>query len=221
MCVCACVCVCARACVCVRACARFVKYSAFLLSLFWASLLSRYVPDDAFFLRDVSALLGVTIKERRSMTDQPVNLQIYGGSVSQEIVHLFSFDLSFGFMETIFQETTFRSTEANPLCATVSFVCVMHSALCLTRTVTSRSFTDLECPHVFMQTSFYLDFYLCKSFSEKDGKTIVKRIWNTVKCEIKVRYESNLVIGVMKLGLSHWGRNVGWGCSRIGCWGGY
>jgi hypothetical protein len=25
----------------------------------------------------------------------------------------------------------------------------------------------------------------------------------------------------VKLGLSHWGRNMGWGCSRIGCWGGY
>jgi hypothetical protein len=121
-------------------------------------------------------LLGVTIKERRSLTDQPFNLQIYGGSLSQKIVHLFSFDLSFGFMETIFQETTFRNTEANLLCATVSFVCVMHNAVCLTRTVTSRSFTDLECPNVFMQTSFYLDFYLCKSFAEKDGKTIMKRI---------------------------------------------
>jgi hypothetical protein len=27
-------------------------------------------------------------------------------------------------------------------------------------------------------------------------------------------------VGV-ELGLSHWGRNIGWGCSRIGCWGGY
>ena len=25
----------------------------------------------------------------------------------------------------------------------------------------------------------------------------------------------------VKLGLSHWGRNVGWGCLRIGCWGEY
>jgi hypothetical protein len=25
----------------------------------------------------------------------------------------------------------------------------------------------------------------------------------------------------VKLGLSHWGTNIGWGCSRIGCWGGY
>ena len=23
----------------------------------------------------------------------------------------------------------------------------------------------------------------------------------------------------VELGLSHWGRNIGWGCSRIGCWG--
>jgi hypothetical protein len=136
------------------------------LSLFGATQLSWDVPADAVFLYDIAAVLGVTIKERRSMTDQPFNLQIYGGSLSQEIVQLFSSDLSFGFMETIFQETTFRSTEANPLCATFSLECVMHCAHCLTRTVTSRSFTDLECPHVFMQTSFYLDFYLCKSFAQ-------------------------------------------------------
>jgi hypothetical protein len=25
----------------------------------------------------------------------------------------------------------------------------------------------------------------------------------------------------VKLGLSHWGRNAGWGCLRKGCWGRY
>jgi hypothetical protein len=83
---------------------------------------------------------------------------------------MFSLDLSFGFMEMIFQEATIRITpEANPRCATVSFIYVMHCAFFLTRTVTSHSFTDLECPYVFMQTFFHSDFYLCKCFAEEEG----------------------------------------------------
>lgn len=210
-------------CACVRARALAVKYSTFLVSLFWASPLSLDVPADAVFLCDKAALLGVTIKERRGMTGQPFNLQIYWGSVSQEIVRLLISTSVLVSWKRYSQKTTFSITpETNPLCATVSFVCVMHCAFCLTRTVTSRSFTDLECPHVFMQTSFRWDFYLCRSFAEKDGKTFMKGIWNTVKCEIKVMMcESKLGMGVMKLGLSHWGRNARWRCCRIGCRGGY
>lgn len=203
-------------CVCVRACCEIQCFS-FIFVLTIAAV--TVCPGGRRSCRAIKlpCSLWRLKKDTDSRTGQPFNLQIYWGSVSQEIVHLFRFDLGLGFMETVFRETTFWYTpEASPLCATVSYLCVMHCAFCLTRTVTSRCFTDLECPHVFMQTSFHLDFYLCKSFAEKDVKTFMKGIWNTVKCEIKVMYMSKLCLDVMKLGLSHWRRNVVWGC-----WGRY
>ena len=39
-------------------------------------------------------------------------------------------------------------------------------------------------------------------------------MWNSNYADGFTRYE-------MKLGLSHSGKNTGWGCSRIGCWGSY
>jgi hypothetical protein len=44
-------------------------------------------------------------------------------------------------------------------------------------------------------------------------------ISKSVKIKIfRAKILSVFCMGV-KLGLSHWGRNVSWGCSRIGCWG--
>jgi hypothetical protein len=41
----------------------------------------------------------------------------------------------------------------------------------------------------------------------------------------KTRVYRTIILPVVcmgvKLGLSHWGRNKDWGCSRIGCWGRY
>ena len=40
---------------------------------------------------------------------------------------------------------------------------------------------------------------------------------------IKIYSTTNLPVSFLgvKLGHSHWGRNVGWGYLRMGCWGGY
>ena len=42
---------------------------------------------------------------------------------------------------------------------------------------------------------------------------------------LKIKVHRTVILPVfcmgVKLGRSHWGRNVGWGCLRIGCWGEY
>jgi hypothetical protein len=40
--------------------------------------------------------------------------------------------------------------------------------------------------------------------------------------DIKIKVYRTLILHVVvKHGLSHWERNIGWGCLRIGCWGRY
>ena len=46
-------------------------------------------------------------------------------------------------------------------------------------------------------------------------------LYHSVLCLVVLHSFFYLCCVGVKLGLSHWGRNIDWGCSRIWCWGGY
>jgi len=60
---------------------------------------------------------------------------------------------------------------------------------------------------------------------DKKKTDILSGCWFSKSKNVKIKIYRDIILPVVcmgvKLGRSRWGRNVGWGCLRIGCWGEY
>ena len=75
-------------------------------------------------------------------------------------------------------------------------------------------------------SKFCLNNHYCLSKSLENPSTVPHTTvcWNfnpVLLHHININYKLCLLTPVVKLGHSHSGRNIGWGCSRIGCWESY